>query len=108
MTPEQAGKCGSCVQIPWALTATGVAYNVPGVKHDKLHLSGPVIAEIYLGKITKWNNPKIKKLNPKLHLPASDHPGLPQRRLRGHLRFHELPLESQLDLEEHDQLRDLG
>ena len=70
MTPEQAGKCGSCVQIPWALTATGVAYNVPGVKHDKLHLSGPVIAEIYLGKITKWNSPKIKKLNPKLHLPG--------------------------------------
>jgi phosphate transport system substrate-binding protein len=70
LTPEQAGKCGSCVQIPWALTATGVAYDIPGVKHDKLHLSGPVIAEIYLGKITKWNSPKIKKLNPKLHLPG--------------------------------------
>ncbi len=70
MTPEQAGKCGNCVQIPWALTATGVGYNIPGVKHDALHLSGPVLAEIYLGKITSWNNPKIKKLNPKLHLPG--------------------------------------
>jgi phosphate transport system substrate-binding protein len=70
MTPEQAGKCGNCVQIPWALTATGIGYNIPGVKHDALHLSGPVLAEIYLGKITTWNNPKIKKLNPKLHLPA--------------------------------------
>jgi phosphate transport system substrate-binding protein len=70
MTPEQAGKCGNCVQIPWALTATGLAYNIPGVKHDALHLSGPVVAEIYLGKITKWNSPKIKKLNPKLHLPG--------------------------------------
>jgi phosphate transport system substrate-binding protein len=68
MTPEQAGECGGCVTIPWALSATGVGYNLKGV--NKLNLSGPVLAEIYLGKIKKWNDPKIAKLNPKAKLPA--------------------------------------
>ncbi|MGN6255589.1 MAG: phosphate ABC transporter substrate-binding protein PstS [Solirubrobacterales bacterium] len=68
MTPEQAAACNGCVQIPWALSATGVGFNVPGVK--KLNLSGKVLAGIYFGKITKWNDPKIKKLNPKAHLPG--------------------------------------
>jgi phosphate transport system substrate-binding protein len=69
LTPEQASACNGCVQIPWALTATGIAYHLDGVK--KLRLSGPVLAGIYLGRITKWNNPKIKKLNPKVHLPGT-------------------------------------
>ena len=68
MTPEQAGECGGCVTIPWALSATGIGFNIPGV--NKLNLSGPVLAEIYLGKIKKWNDPKIAKLNPKAKLPA--------------------------------------
>jgi phosphate transport system substrate-binding protein len=67
MTSEQASECG-CVTIPWALSATGVGYNLKGV--NKLNLSGTVLAEIYLGKITKWNDPKIAKLNPKTKLPA--------------------------------------
>ena len=42
-----------------------------------------MLAEIYLGKIKKWNDPKIAKLNPKAKLPAlDDHADLPQRRLR--------------------------
>jgi phosphate transport system substrate-binding protein len=68
MTSEQAAECGGCVTIPWALSATGVGFNVPGV--TKLNLSGSVLAEIYLGKIKKWNDPKIAKLNPKAKLPA--------------------------------------
>jgi phosphate transport system substrate-binding protein len=68
MTSEQAGECGGCVTIPWALSATGVGYHLKGVK--RLNLSGPVLAEIYLGKIKKWNDPKIAKLNPKAKLPA--------------------------------------
>jgi phosphate transport system substrate-binding protein len=68
MAPEQAGECGGCVTIPWALSATGVGFNVPGV--NKLNLSGTVLAEIYLGKIKKWNDPKIAKLNPKAKLPS--------------------------------------
>ncbi len=64
---QEAG-CHGCVQAPWALTATGVGYNVPGAG-DKLKLTGSVIASIYLGQITTWNNPAIKKLNPGVNLP---------------------------------------
>jgi phosphate transport system substrate-binding protein len=59
--------CGGCVQIPWALSATGVSFNVPGV--HKLHLSGPVLANIYLGRITNWNDKRITSLNKGQHLP---------------------------------------
>ena len=67
LTGEQASACGGCVQIPWALSATGVGYNLPvsGIK-----LSGPILAEIYLGKIKKWNDAKIKKLNKGKKLPG--------------------------------------
>lgn len=68
MTPEQAAACNGCVQVPWALSATGVGFNIPGVK--KLNLTGKILAGIYFGKITKWNDPKIKKANPKAHLPG--------------------------------------
>jgi phosphate transport system substrate-binding protein len=67
LTPEQAAACNSCVQIPWALSATGVGFNIPGVK--KLDLTGKLLAGIYFGKITNWNDPKIKKINPKAKLP---------------------------------------
>jgi phosphate transport system substrate-binding protein len=68
LTPEQASACNGCVQIPWALSATGLGFNIPGVK--KLNLTGKIIAGIYFGKITKWNDPKIKQVNPKAHLPG--------------------------------------
>ena len=68
LTPEQAAKCNGCVQIPWALGAVGIGFNVPGVK--KLNLTGKLLAGIYFGKITKWNDPKIKKANPGVKLPA--------------------------------------
>src|SRR6478735_8993386 len=61
LTPEQASACNSCVQVPWALSATGVGFNIPGVK--KLNLTGKVLAGIYFGKITKWNDPKIAQIN---------------------------------------------
>jgi phosphate transport system substrate-binding protein len=66
MTPSQysGDKSGTPVQIPWALSATGVGYNIPGV--HGLHLSGPVLAEIFSGKISTWGNKAITKLNPKL------------------------------------------
>ena len=81
LTPEQAAACNGCVQIPWALSATGIGFNIPGVK--KLNLTGPILAGIYFGKITNWNDPKIKKSNPKAEAAEpGDHPGLPQRRLR--------------------------
>lgn len=65
-----AGNCdgGNCKLIPWALTATGVGYNVPGVSSG-LNLSPSVIAGIYLGQITNWSAPQIKALNRTAHLP---------------------------------------
>lgn len=69
LTPEQASACNGCVQIPWALTATGLGFHLNGVK--KLNLNGSTIAGIYLGKITKWNDRRIKKLNPGVHLPGT-------------------------------------
>jgi phosphate ABC transporter phosphate-binding protein len=70
LTSSQFNACGGCVQIPWALASTSVFYNLPGFK-TFLHMSGPVLAKIYLGKITKWNNPAIKKLNPGKKLPGT-------------------------------------
>ena len=67
LTPEQAAACNGCVQIPWALSATGLGFSIPGVK--KLNLTGPILAGIYFGKITNWSDPKIKKINPKAKLP---------------------------------------
>lgn len=67
LTPQQAAACNGCVQVPWALSATGLGFNIPGVK--KLNLTGKVLAGIYFGKITNWNDPKIKKINPKAKLP---------------------------------------
>jgi phosphate transport system substrate-binding protein len=60
---------GNVDQIPWALSATAVGYNLSGVKG--LKLSGPVLAEIYLGQITTWNNPAIKALNKGVSLPGT-------------------------------------
>lgn len=69
LTPTQAAGCNGCYQIPWALSAVGVGFHVNGVGH-KLRLTGPVVAAIYLGQITQWNDPRIKALNPGVHLPA--------------------------------------
>jgi phosphate transport system substrate-binding protein len=67
LTPEQAGACNGCVQIPWALSATGIGFSIPGV--NKLNLTGTILAGIYFGKITNWNDAKIKQANPKAKLP---------------------------------------
>jgi phosphate ABC transporter phosphate-binding protein len=68
LSSDQATACKGCLQIPWALGATVVTYNVKGVP-DNLHLTGPVVADMFLGTITSWNDPKIKALNPGVSLP---------------------------------------
>jgi phosphate transport system substrate-binding protein len=70
LTPDQLTKCGGCVEIPWALGGTSVAYNVKGAPQH-LKLTGPVLADIFLGKITAWNDPAIAALNPGATLPAT-------------------------------------
>jgi phosphate transport system substrate-binding protein len=72
LTPDQFGACQGCVQIPWALAGTAIPYNIPGLqlpKNTNLRLSGDVIARIYMGQITNWNDAAIKALNPKATLP---------------------------------------
>jgi phosphate transport system substrate-binding protein len=68
LTSDQADACHGCVQVPWALAATLVAYHVKGVP-NRLKLSGPVLARIFLGKLTHWNDPAIARLNPGVNLP---------------------------------------
>jgi len=69
LTPDQADACKGCVLVPWALSATGVSYNLPGAGDD-LKLTGPVIADIFLGKITNWSDSRITQLNPGKELPS--------------------------------------
>jgi len=57
-------RSGTPVQIPWALSATGVGYHIPGIGSG-LQLNGSVLAGIFSGKITQWSSPAILKLNPK-------------------------------------------
>ncbi len=68
LTPDQFAACKGCVQIPWALSSTSILYNLPNVPNN-LKITGPIIAQIYLGQITTWSDPQIKALNPKVNLP---------------------------------------
>ncbi len=70
LTPDQFSAAKGVEQIPWALGAVLPSYNVSGVS-NKLKLSGPVLADIYLGNITAWNDPAIAKLNPGVSLPST-------------------------------------
>ncbi len=63
-----ANPCSGCVQIPWGLSGTVPVANI-GLKNGKLHLTGKVLADIYLGYIKKWNDPKIKAINSGVKLP---------------------------------------
>jgi len=64
-------KGGELLHIPMTLGAVVPIYNVPGVTKT-LVFSGPVLADIYRGKITSWNDPAIAQLNPGVNLPAAD------------------------------------
>ena len=59
-------------QFPTVVGGVVPVVNVPGVKAGELTLSGPVLGDIYLGKIKKWNDPAIVALNPKVKLPDTD------------------------------------
>ena len=62
--------------------------NIKGIEPGQLKLNGQVLGDIYLGKITKWNDPAITALNPALALPdAAIAAGAPRRRFRHHFIF---------------------
>jgi phosphate ABC transporter phosphate-binding protein len=60
---------GSIIHVPLVLGAVVPAYNLPGVAAGQLRFTGPVLADIFLGKITKWNDPTLRVVNPGIALP---------------------------------------
>jgi phosphate transport system substrate-binding protein len=60
------------MQFPAIMGGVVAVVNVEGVQPGQLKLTGPVLADIFLGKITKWNAPQIAALNPGVKLPADD------------------------------------
>jgi phosphate transport system substrate-binding protein len=69
MSDEQlSGVPGEVLHVPMVMGAVAVTYNIPEVKSG-LRLSQDVLADIYLGKIKKWNDQRLKDLNPEVALP---------------------------------------
>ena len=67
----QALASSTPVHIPETIGSVVAAYNLPGI--DKgLKLTGPVLADIFAGKITRWDDQRIRELNPDLSIPAAD------------------------------------
>ena len=73
MTDDEMAKAkgGPIIHIPTVLGAVVITYNVPDLTQP-LNLSGDVIADIFLGKITKWNDSRLASVNPGAKLPAKD------------------------------------
>jgi phosphate transport system substrate-binding protein len=72
MTDEQLKSApGAILHLPTVLGAVVPVYNIPGVT-DELKFTGPLLADMYLGKVKKWNDPAIAKLNPGVKLPVTD------------------------------------
>jgi len=67
----QAAKGGPVVHFPTVIGAVAIAYNLPGVTQP-IRLTGPVLADIFLGTINKWNDTRIAALNAGVRLPATD------------------------------------
>lgn len=68
LTAEQQAETG-LVQFPMLTGGVVVIVNIPGVKSGELKLSRAVLSDIFLGKITNWNDPAIAKINPGVRLP---------------------------------------
>ena len=69
LSPADMSAHPTLENIPLAVSGVMITYNLPGVKAH-LKFTGKVLAEIYSGKITKWNDPAIKALNPGVALPS--------------------------------------
>jgi phosphate transport system substrate-binding protein len=67
LTKEDLDKAG-LIQFPMLMGGVVPVVNLPGITSSSLKLTPEVLADIFLGKIKKWNDPAIKKLNPDLHI----------------------------------------
>lgn len=70
LTPEKLAE-NKLVQFPTVVGGAVPVVNIAGVKAGELKLTGPVLADIFLGKVKAWNDPAIASLNPGVKLPAS-------------------------------------
>ena len=68
MTPEELNEAG-LIQFPSVIGGVVPIVNIDGIDPGQLKLDGKMLADIYLGKISKWNDPAIKAMNPDLTLP---------------------------------------
>ena len=71
MTDDQLQQAGDVLHVPITLGAVAIVYNVPGVG-DELKLSPDVLADLFMGVITRWNDPRISGLNPDETLPDEE------------------------------------
>jgi phosphate ABC transporter phosphate-binding protein len=71
LTEKQREAAPNTLHIPETIGAVVMAYNIPNVPKG-LKMTGQIIADIFLGKITKWNDPALKSLNPETQLPDKD------------------------------------
>ena len=71
LTPEVLNKEG-LMQFPTVIGGIVPVVNLAGIKPGEIKLTGAVLADIYLGKVTKWNDKAIKELNPTVNLPDHD------------------------------------
>jgi len=67
----QKAKGGRVLHFPTVIGAVAIVYNLPGIT-EPLKLDGAALADIFLGKVRKWNDGKIAKLNPGVSLPSRD------------------------------------
>jgi phosphate transport system substrate-binding protein len=68
LQPDVLAKSG-LTQFPTVIGGVVPVVNIPGLKPGQIKLTGPLLADIYLGKITKWNDARLTKLNPGVKLP---------------------------------------
>ncbi|MBV8048624.1 MAG: phosphate ABC transporter substrate-binding protein PstS [Paludibacterium sp.] len=68
LKPEDLAKTG-LTQFPTVIGGVVPVVNIPGVKAGQMKFTGPLLADIYLGKVKTWNDPAIAKLNPGVKLP---------------------------------------
>jgi phosphate transport system substrate-binding protein len=72
LTANETQAAPGAVHIPETIGSVVAAYNINGVQEKGLRLTGPVLADIFLGEITRWDDPRIAELNPNLPLPSED------------------------------------
>jgi phosphate transport system substrate-binding protein len=71
LKPDELGECG-LIQFPMIMGGIVPVINVEGIKAGELRLTADVLADIFLGKITKWDDSRIKEVNEEINIPRKD------------------------------------